>query len=997
MAWPLLLLTFVSSASRLKAAEPLPRVQVQPDGLLVCEAEDFAPVTPGWQAKKWGENYYAATFANSFLSRKAFLGAPEQAENAAAAIRIQVPAAGKYLVLVRYEAAYRFQTQFRVVVEQQGRRVLDRLYGARDNQKIWAFRQKLKTEVAWSWGAVENIVWEGHDAFAELQPGEAVITLVAGSQPEPAARRNVDLVMLTTDVDEVNLRIEKENYLPLDGLLTQSGDVWLRVTNRGAKPLTFASGKGHAGGNWQEHSPYWVHIRNWKPVSIPVEPGKTSDWVEVGGLMDSLNDGQWTWSADGPFQAEFGVKTSAGMIEPIASFPGEGTLVLAADADTRRSRRLRTLPQVLYELLAELKKQPAHGKTPSRTPIFGYTFEPLDNGPHQAAVTEFKQMFGLASTEESPGSRGRGYIDVRSVPTVQLEEYCRKLGEAAREIRVVSLGDEISLPAPPKNDATHAAFRDWLRSRGLNPADLDPGAADWSQIAFSPEPQAREQKPGLFYWSMRYRYHSGIQAIKQRTDILRRHLPHAGIGANYSPHYPSEHMFLGEVFKWITVFREQGMTLPWSEDYIWQVPVGTPQMNHINFDQFRAALRGNPGGAVMYYVMPHAPNNTPRSWRRLYYGGLGHGMKMVNLFEFRPVHVAYTENHVDDPAMYATVLRSFRELGLFEDIIQDGQVRGAEAGLWFSETGDIWGDSLGSFAAAKRALYTAIRHQQLPLDVLIEPDALDGTLAKYKVLYLTDRHVSRPASEKIAAWVRSGGRLLATAGAGMRDEYDRPNRVLMELLGVRELSLEQPEGQQLTYIKQDLPFTEPVDTAAWRNGGTEAKLPVFCVRSRIELDGATAEAAFQDGSPAIASRQIGQGEASYCGFLPGLTYYKPAIPKRPVDRGATDEAMIHFLPTKFDTAAARLIGHPAEKLTRPVECSEPLVETTIIDSPHGLAIPLVNWTGHPLRNLRVALHVPAPGQNITLASGTPLKQQRDGNRLVLTLDLDAADCLILRP
>ena len=38
----------------------------------------------------------------------------------------------------------------------------------------------------------------------------------------------------------------------------------------------------------------------------------------------------------------------------------------------------------------------------------------------------------------------------------------------------------------------------------------------------------------------------GIRAIKNRTDILRKHLPNAGVGANYSPHYPSEHRYLGE-------------------------------------------------------------------------------------------------------------------------------------------------------------------------------------------------------------------------------------------------------------------------------------------------------------------------------------------------------------------------------------------------------------------------------------------------------------------
>ncbi len=443
-------------------------------------------------------------------------------------------------MLVRYEAAYQFETQFRVQVEQNGQFVLNRLYGARDNLKIWAFRQKLKKEVGWSWGAVENIVWEGHDAFANLKPGRATIRLIAAKQPEPAAKRNVDLVMLTTDVAQVQERIEKENYLPLDGMLTQSGDVFVRVTNLSPKPLTFTGGKAIGGGNWQQHSPYWVHIRNWKAPTIAVEPGKTSDWVEVGGTMDSLNDGQWAWTGNGKYTAEFGLREPDGTISSLAKFTAEGTLNLAADADTRYSRRLRRQEDVLYDLLADLKKaNPApHGTVPTRTPIYASTFTPLDNGKHAAAVEEFKQLFGLADTKPgTPG--GRGYIDVHSVPTPKLEEYCQKLGNDAKNIAVVSLGDEIGLPSPG-GAAAKEGFHAWLKSQGLQPKDVDPAAgADWNKVTYSIAPALKQSKPALFYWSKRYQYHFGIQKIKERTDILRKHLPNAGIGANFSPHYPS--------------------------------------------------------------------------------------------------------------------------------------------------------------------------------------------------------------------------------------------------------------------------------------------------------------------------------------------------------------------------------------------------------------------------------------------------------------------------
>src|SRR5688572_22892322 len=68
------------------------------DTTVIAEAEEFAPAAGSqWKSYPWGANYYAATFANSFLSRKAFLGAPEQvgAGGSTASITVNVPKAGR--------------------------------------------------------------------------------------------------------------------------------------------------------------------------------------------------------------------------------------------------------------------------------------------------------------------------------------------------------------------------------------------------------------------------------------------------------------------------------------------------------------------------------------------------------------------------------------------------------------------------------------------------------------------------------------------------------------------------------------------------------------------------------------------------------------------------------------------------------------------------------------------------------------------------------------
>jgi hypothetical protein len=72
----------------------------------------------GWAIVSWAcASAAVAAFANAFLSRKAFLGAPAEGEQGTAKIEVRVTEPGRYLALVRYEAAYRFETQFRVKVE----------------------------------------------------------------------------------------------------------------------------------------------------------------------------------------------------------------------------------------------------------------------------------------------------------------------------------------------------------------------------------------------------------------------------------------------------------------------------------------------------------------------------------------------------------------------------------------------------------------------------------------------------------------------------------------------------------------------------------------------------------------------------------------------------------------------------------------------------------------------------------------------------------------
>jgi hypothetical protein len=426
------------------------------------------------------------------------------------------------------------------------------------------------------------------------------------------------------------------------------------------------------------------------------------------------------------------------------------------------------------------------------------------------------------------------------------------------------------------------------------------------------------------------------------------------------------------------------------------MPVATQQMNNINLDLLRAGVRGKPNMKIHYYCMPHWPGQIPDNWRRLFYGALGHGMQVVNLFEFRPVQVAYTENHCSNPETYRTVLRSFRELGLFEDIIQSGRKRPAKAALWFSETADIWGDNHGSFAAGKRTLYTAVINQGTQLDFVIEGDSLNG----YEVLYLADAHVSGQASDAIAKWVKAGGNLLATAGAGMFDELNQPNAVLRKLLNVNQIALDEPENSKVEMVKQDLPFAKAIDefvliSETIKDGKSEKStkaVPIFGVRSRLNRNSHNSDIQFKSGTPAIHINKSGKGWSVYMAFLPGLTYYHTATDKIPVDRGTHAGASSHLIPNKFSETLNHLLGNPLFWVSPTVVCSEKLVEANIIDSPKGSVVILTNWSGGPVKGLEVKLPADLAKKKLSTASGASFI--RKGR--TVTLDLDVADALILR-
>ncbi|MCS6900483.1 MAG: beta-galactosidase trimerization domain-containing protein, partial [Myxococcales bacterium] len=535
---------------------------------------------------------------------------------------------------------------------------------------------------------------------------------------------------------------------------------------------------------------------------------------------------------------------------------------------------------------------------------------------------------------------------------------------------------------------TDEEFRAFLKERKIRPEEVDPTSrGDFAAIRYAP-PDNPMQSPGMHLYTTLFRHAYGLRMMRERTEIVRKFLPHALIGANFSPHHGP--LYLGSVHQWVHSFRQGVLTLPWDEDYAWSVPIGSPQASSIAIDLLRSAIRKQPNAPIQHYVMAHAPGTNPRAWRRQFYAAVAHGVRIFNLFDLVPLAGAPTENYVNDPAMFQAVRNALHELGSFEDLLQEAHRHPTAAALWFSEIGDVWNDHDPPFGAELRSLYLGLSHQHLPLDIVVEEDAFDKTIDVYRQIFLVDRHVSQRAARALARWVERGGTLVVSAGAGFRDELDRPAKVLEKLVGAEELKLE--VDTSLALEKQDLPWAPVLGRVLLKNQAVDIVGARWHLRHNKDT---SVELRFEDGEPALLRRRVGKGEVIALAFLPGLSYLRPALPLRPVDRGSREDTLAHLLPTGVSPAIASLLESLSSGLERAAVTSSPLIEAALLEGPSGWLVPVIDWTGAEATEVQVTVPT-GPFRRVSLASGHPVHMEERGGKQVASFRVETADALLLR-
>lgn len=1067
---------------------------------LFAEAEDFTVKSPGWAVVPYRENYYAGTFAITFLSRMACLGAPEQLPTGQTAVAeqvVRVPHADTYELLARYEQPFQFAVEFTVEVEQAGKVVARFPCGRLTDPRIWAFNNHQRVPMErYSWSGTDNIVWQ-HPGAVKLDAGPATLRLLATGQAENgaprvnAAKRNIDLLCLTNDRAGMEAQ-KKTGYLEMDGWLVQDGDVFVRFSNPAdgfgpCVPVVAAFDQG-------QHSPYYVHVRDWPKthvlksgrltpattyanhgprsdavkaaalapaldpakyfvpdgknpkappkLTIPdaeyLKPGEASGWVPLGNVLDALNDSQWfpqaqyLGKADGVYlRLEFAVPDGTGGLKTVKDITVKGAAANlspacfditgvvnpnAALAKIRAERYwppvIRTQKEVLVWLNAEVAKFPKRGAVPKRFLVYNL----LGFSGALGAFPEAKQLATALGDNTAVNAEGkrRGLIAHWGDPRVEeIQKLEAKHKGGLSDTRIVSYGDEIHLPPLPLTDDE---FKAWLAAKGVKHDGEVRYIAPKAKMTPA-ETEAMKKHPLYYYSQIAAREKGGKHyaagtAYYQSKGVLT--------GANYSPHAN----FLVSEIDYVRPFKLKAMSMPWAEDYAWQIAEFSPQVMGYLTSGLRAGAKYD-DLPIHMYVMPHSPGQLPNEFRMSFYAAVGHGAKMVNYFCASPSAVGYTENYVDsyDLPMWRAIHACTHDAGVFEDYVMDGRVRPARVGLLLSSVDELM-TGVNNFSLAlhnneRKALYYALRHAGVPVDFVTEDDVIEGRAKDLRLIYVTQQYVHSKCVAALQTWCEAGGTVVACAGGGMWDEFQKENPAAARLYGATGAKIDTDPQLISKYLlkenvpflsKHDLPRYEPIDGVRLkpdfvRRGAAPGELPVVAWKQPLAPAGGTVYATFRDGSPAVVGAAHGKGAAYLYGFLPGQAYLKSGLPVRPVDRGASRDSYAHFLPTTADSRLrVQLVDAflpPDDKTVRPVVASAPLVETTVIDTPAKdgrparHAVTLINWGGASQKTLTVTLRGVDRATAVRSVERGPVPFAVKGGELVVTLPLDAADMLLI--
>jgi hypothetical protein len=524
-------------------------------------------------------------------------------------------------------------------------------------------------------------------------------------------------------------------------------------------------------------------------------------------------------------------------------------------------------------------------------------------------------------------------------------------------------------------------FVEWLQGQGLTPAQL--GAAIWDDIA-PVLPQDRDRHPERFYYTGLFRLEAFATLAKACVQAKRTRLPDSMLTyVNYSPP-TSGGSWTERGTDLFLAHRDGGLEMIWTEDWL-GYSLG-PQHLSDTLALCRAAGRPHQRRLGAYCV----GQGTPELMRLKYYTLVAGGVRDIVCYDYGPWYAGIDSwgRRFD---LYPAIRQCQFELGTIDPYLHGTVRRRSEIAILYNRTASIWALADNSGLMNGTGTHWALAHAGYDADFLAEEDAESGMLARYRVLYLDGPQLRRPAAEAIRDWVAQGGVLFASAGAGSRDQYDRPLDVLEPTFGARSRNFHvRASASRPKFEWRSLKPLERLQPVAAADKPV-VHLEQLCWQEQLTtLSGVQVFLRDSQQRPAGTRNQAGRGTAFRVAALPGISYAHEAI-QPPYDPDS-------YLPQNFRPELRDFLAWPARLagVVPVVVTPQPLAEIVRYDGSDRAVIFIIDHRAQPLE--RFALTLPeASGFNHALtATGRPVELQphADG-RLTLTLPLQLADAVVL--
>ena len=982
---------------------------------LLVEAEWFQPRRPGWQAiRNGGGNYFVDPAGGFHVSGEQFLHAPARRVSAEADYTVNVPAAGKYAVWVRYEAPLQHSVVFELRLRQNRETVFRGTYGLDPDTvpekdrpvRYWTATREFRPWLDRLEGP-DGLVWERREA--ELRAGEMRFVLSTAPNPSPAAARNIDCIFLTTDLENSFLEDSGTEH-PFLSWMTPKGRVFAKLTNRRVEARCYFRYSYRLNREpWTEAGQF---IAAPGVVEGPLEagdegwlsPGASTPWVDISS-GDTTHPSHWIVTqvsagenkeinCEVAFAADDKGKRILKRLT-LSDANGNSGIVSLPPYPARAPDEIETAAEQTRRVLDHLKKLPAVGKAPLRTLIYGKmlgTWNAKNTAAHRNARRLYKAMgfntiegLGPQSTRDWLANMkavgwkpGQTYeYPARLYPEKPADEARKAIDSAGltdlfRGIDVGSIAADHWLPKEERDKL----FRQWARSNKLpvhRLLSVAPAAtkqeteAQWRRLKLRPEPGDARLHPELYVASRRFLARFPLQAaavrriawspsVSRLTPMTITLPPTVDGRSTAARHTGVIRLRPADVLRTSAALGNRGGV--------------SDQMTGYYVDAARAGP-GAGGATIRHAVAAQSPAVPETSLRLNVYQALAHGAKQLDFGSLGPAWAGSTE-YVDsrDPSRFALIRQLIHEIGAVDDYLADGSLREPQVAILLSETTDIWEPTSptksqpphaeqtrtsNAYAQERQLLWLALRHAQVDVRFMTEAQVAAGGLEGLKALYLVGDHLRRDAADRIASWVAKGGFLFATAGAGLLDEYDNLNSRLRSVYGIGRQS---QVRRDLFFRPQiELPRLRPLDRVRVRlNNSGAFQMEALGIRQRMEArPGAQVIATYADGRPAAVRHRYLEGEAILVGTLPGVAYARSALSPTPPDRGPS----AHRLPTRFDASVRTWIASPLRGRVHPdVLASEPLLDTHVITSEHGLLLPIANFRGVARQTVRFVVFQP---------------------------------------